>query len=330
MSDQFRAAYSGPYDISKEGTIDVIINEGKRFAAYNPPIAKIQIITKIIPTIPNYNLNLELTYNIISFGKIIASSKWDNLYFMGNFGPTKKGALTVYKLLSSTGEVAVAPPKDKDAGLTLGKSFSMKLTGKDNNFYTENDTYYFDTYFSNIFDYENPDTLIYVSMYRDARTVNNGIYTGLTHLEDVKEAVLYPSIFIKSQTLIDGSNIGSTTFEVHYVDNIKFYEKNCVDITPVLKGEGDLLQRVYDLPIGSNITNVKFSDNLIQYSLLKYLLSKLLYGCFNVNYLLRKNHEKFLIDLEKSIYRNFVSFFTTGSLSSYINYFLFNAKENSL
>ena len=134
-----------------------------------------------------------------------------------------------------------------------------------------------------------------------------------------------PTILIFSQYLIDLSDIGQSVFEVTSNDS-KIYEKACVKIVSVLKGTGSTaLDKVSYLYNKNNITlpGINFYDNIVNYSLVRYFLSKLLYGNFDIKYLLNKYYPKFIRDLTNSKYNNFVNFFTDpqSDVYNYNKYF---------
>jgi hypothetical protein len=138
-----------------------------------------------------------------------------------------------------------------------------------------------------------------------------------------------PEIYIISQFLIDRSDIGNTLFEVKNKGIIQKYEKSCPRIVSVLKGIGltahDKLNYIYETE-NIIIKGLKFVDNIIEYSMVKFLLAKLLYGNFKIKYLLRKYHDKFLKDLENSEFKNFVFYFNNkiSEVYNYDQYFLYN------
>lgn len=135
-------------------------------------------------------------------------------------------------------------------------------------------------------------------------------------------------ILINSQTLIDGSDIGNTVFKI-INNNTKIYEKNCILIVSVLKGKGktaaEKVENIFltnDLPVNF----YQFGYNIIKYSMLRYILSKLLYGNFDVNYLLGAYYDDFLKDLKYSQYSNYLNYFDgpNAEFYEYYKYFLFN------
>jgi hypothetical protein len=141
---------------------------------------------------------------------------------------------------------------------------------------------------------------------------------------------LGPMINIIARYLIDFSDIGNTFFELTEGNDTKKYDLSCVKIVTVLRGKGNTAnEKMGSLYIKDKITirGITFSDNIVEYSIVKYFLSKLLYGNFNIKYLLRKYHDRFLRDLKNSKYSKFLDFFTIGELADYDKYFLFDFKH---
>ena len=137
-----------------------------------------------------------------------------------------------------------------------------------------------------------------------------------------------PLIFINSQTLIDGSDVGNTIFTV--VDNeTTIYEKNCPLTVSVLKGKGKTAaEKVENIFLNTtmSLNLYQFGLSMLIYSMLRYILSKLLYGNFNINYLLGKYYKNFLKDLKNSKYNNFLKDFIgpDGKYYKYNEYFLYD------
>lgn len=182
------------------------------------------------------------------------------------------------------------------------------------------------------------------------RRITTGLSTTTTGTPVVETSNLYinndienPIIIIKSQSLIDFSNIGDTTFEIRdkfyyyscskdkQVNNLsnqiyitKLYT-NCIDITSVINGIGNnTREKVKSIYILNDI-NIELKDfcvNFIEYTVVKYLLCYILYGKFNIKYLLQKYYLKFLKDLNDSRFYRFVNFFTIGIFVDYYKYFI--------
>ena len=159
-----------------------------------------------------------------------------------------------------------------------------------------------------------------------------------------------PRIDIVSQTLVDGSDVGETIFTIsdkftYYSNNpieLKnkickkeqipiedlnktLFDKSCPKMASVFIGEGEsLYDKISRLWLGLNIDDpnlIIFHDNVIRYGMLRYILSKILYGNFNINYLLRKYYKKFLTDLGHSRFCGFVQFFNNPTYSNMYKYF---------
>lgn len=130
-------------------------------------------------------------------------------------------------------------------------------------------------------------------------------------------------IFINSQLLIDLSDIGDTKFIIKDNNNETIYDKSCPKIVSVLKGKGltawdklNYIYKKYNINIGS-----LFVENIMEYSMAKYLFTKLLYGRFIIEYLKQQYYKKFLSDLKSSKYSNFYNYFTEGKFQNYHEYF---------
>lgn len=159
--------------------------------------------------------------------------------------------------------------------------------------------------------------------------------------------VLVPIITISGQTTVDYCNIGDMIFTI--CDKYIYYNevpistntKTCKDIyinpdelkstrliqccpnmVKVLKGRGctlfDKASYIYDRmseSIGPSLYD--FYINLIFYSMVRYILARILYGEFNIKYLLNKYYEKFLIDLGNSRFCGALQFFNDSTQPTY-------------
>lgn len=186
--------------------------------------------------------------------------------------------------------------------ISLGANVGIE-NSTDNNSYRKGDIYNFTLYGTHFPNY------IKVNFLRDERG----------EIQFVDRPTLLTStrttVTIKSQTLIDGSDIGSTIFTV----NGTVYQFCSIKIASVLIGEGSAKEKIitifYSQP--TNVTLTQFGDNIMTYALLRYILSKLLFGKFNVKYLLNKYYRKFLFDLKNSQYRNYLSYFINSDYQQY-------------
>lgn len=164
-------------------------------------------------------------------------------------------------------------------------------------------------------------------------------------LKNIDNTSITPSIYITGMSLVDGSDIGETIFNV--IDKYNYYEKcrekyevehinlengliltkfqfPCVIIVSVVIGDKSTLRD--KIGVIYNLTDFKnfniFYENFFRYSMLRYILSKILYGYFNIKYLKQKYYKKFLIDLQKSRFSNFIKFFENPLYSETYKYFI--------
>ena len=163
---------------------------------------------------------------------------------------------------------------------------------------------------------------------------------------------IVPSIDINFQSLIDGSDIGNTVFTI--IDKVNYYNhkttpiipnytcktlytndpkptifnKSCPLITNILKGKGNsayekIVYLMENVVIDQNDA-YDFALLLVKYSMLKYILSRLMYGNFNINYVLNKYNKKFIKDLSNTRFCKFLYDFTNpnSDIFGFNKYFL--------
>lgn len=137
-----------------------------------------------------------------------------------------------------------------------------------------------------------------------------------------------PSIYINGSTLIDGSDVGEVIFDIIYDNKLIKFEKSCIKIKSLVIGDkSKLIQKIGNIWNNSNNSNNsnndfdKFFQNFLIYSMLRYILSKMLYGNFFNKYLLQKYYKNFMIDLEKSVFSNFIDFFNSPTYSEIHKYY---------
>lgn len=153
--------------------------------------------------------------------------------------------------------------------------------------------------------------------------------------------VRVPSINIQGQTTVNGDYLSDFTFIIK--DKYKYYDYDCKilknkkchcepiyidqcklktttflifnpEMQCVVKGKGKTLQDkllyYYNKhpEIGPSFTQ-DFYEPMILYGMLKYILAKLLYGDFNINYLCRNFNKQFFKDLKHSRFCGFIEFF---------------------
>lgn len=167
---------------------------------------------------------------------------------------------------------------------------------------------------------------------------------------------VYPSINIQGQTLIDNTDIGNVIFTIKDIykyynikspikeyntceyyanpDQIKetIFDKSCPKIVSVVRGKGDNLYAKLDYTfykLGEDVIGVPlivFYPNIFLYAMLKYILSRILYGNFSINYLLGKYNNKFLEDLSNSRFCGALPIFTDPEsiIYNYNKYFKYD------
>jgi hypothetical protein len=161
-------------------------------------------------------------------------------------------------------------------------------------------------------------------------TVSSGQELPVTVLKSSND-ISIPILTISGQTLVDGSDIGDNIFtitdiyqyycinEIPLEDNkcgiyyakqdelkITQFRKCCPKIVSVVIGEGktlyDKLENIFitlgEAEIGTTLQ--MFYPRIFFYAMLKYILARILYGEFNINFLLRNFNKKFLKDLGES------------------------------
>jgi hypothetical protein len=169
-----------------------------------------------------------------------------------------------------------------------------------------------------------------------------------------------PIVNINGQTTVDGSDIGYVIFTIcdeftYYKEKplppedkcaVIFIEPNqikqtvfnrcCPFMVSVLRGKGHTaLEKAQSIwskvstKVGVSFTT--FFLNLILYSMSVYILSRLLYGNFDINYVLTKHFDKFLKDLGESRFCEFVEVYRdcTSVVFGYNKYFKFGNRAKS-
>jgi len=165
---------------------------------------------------------------------------------------------------------------------------------------------------------------------------SSGIASNTPDCVSPCQNVKVPLLFINGQTTIDGSDIADMLFtiydkysyenpiplpktkvcSVNYVDKIDLVKtvlRICsVKIVSVLRGKGSTAYCKADyiwMNLKPTTYLTTFYDNLIAYAMLKFILSRLLYGNFDINHLLANYNEKFLHDLGHSRFCAFIQNF---------------------
>ena len=183
---------------------------------------------------------------------------------------------------------------------------------------------------------------------------------NLTTLTDLTrryttDQILVPIILIEGQTLTDASDLSDMKFTIK--DEFCYYDKEplvdtkcgifctnpcklqttifrkcCKDtsICTVLRGQGrnafEKASYLYDNDAALRATTTFpqfYYKNLILYAMSKYILSRILYGKFNIKFLLGKFNKQFFIDLGKSRFCGALRIYTDAdNLASYDRFFL--------
>jgi hypothetical protein len=141
---------------------------------------------------------------------------------------------------------------------------------------------------------------------------------------DIAEAVF---VVCDQYEYYNNCEIPHNTCKIRYIDNDKVkqtkFNKCCPYMVSVVRGKGvTLTEKVtylynkYKITIPFN----EFYGNIILYGMTRYILIKLLWGKFDINYLLNKYTKDFFHDLKHSRFCNFLEFFET-SVKGYEKYF---------
>ena len=186
---------------------------------------------------------------------------------------------------------------------------------------------------------------------------------NLTSLMDLTkrfttDRILVPIILIEGQTLIDASDLSDMKFTIK--DELCYYEekplcdtecgifctnpcklkttifrKCCKDtsLCRVLRGEGrNAFEKAMNLykndPVLRTTTTFPqfYYQSLILYAMSKYILSRILYGKFNIKSLLGKYNKQFFIDLGMSRFCGALRIYNDAdNLASYDRFFLFDS-----
>lgn len=155
-----------------------------------------------------------------------------------------------------------------------------------------------------------------------------------------------PIINIEAQTKLNGSDIGDAVFTI--LDEFEYYNLNkitknntCKDrhslqpketifrhcnvqIVSVVKGKGVTLWNKLNYLFDKGLVNLHnvyvFYKNIALYAMAKYILSRLLFNKFNINFLLGKYNDKFLTKLGNSRFCAFLEFFEQNDYNKYFLY----------
>lgn len=159
------------------------------------------------------------------------------------------------------------------------------------------------------------------------------------------ECIEVPEVLANIQTTIDGSDINQAIFTI--LDKYTYYEetplirkcssnemircetketrfdKCCPFIVSVVRGKGETLQKKLEYIWTKYPPDIRFENfysNVIVFAMSRYIFARILYGCFSIDLILGRYYDEFLIDLGKSRFCRFVSFFTEGYIKGYNKY----------
>lgn len=148
-----------------------------------------------------------------------------------------------------------------------------------------------------------------------ANTNNNNMQRNIDNKKNICN--YHPKINMTLSTDIRGNNLSEAAFNVY--DCKKTEYSKYPQLNKVIKGKGKTLrQKIQSLSKDKNIDNIMLGVST--YGMLKYILSKLLYGCFDIEYLLMSKNEEFMHDLHESKYSSFSIYLSR--LSKYSKYYI--------
>jgi hypothetical protein len=169
--------------------------------------------------------------------------------------------------------------------------------------------------------------------------------------------VRVPIINIQGQTTFDGEYLADMLFTI--CDDRQYYKcrklKSCcgvyfigndqvlqtqfrtcgIELEKVVKGANNLSLREKLLNIYNQFSNIlgpsfnDFYENFIRYSMAKYILARILYGNFSLDYLLKSFNQQFLEDLGNSRFCSFLVLFEdcNSSVFGFNKFFKSNNKS---
>ena len=159
------------------------------------------------------------------------------------------------------------------------------------------------------------------------------------------ECIETPEVLARIQTTIDGSDINQAIFTI--LDKYTYYEevplvshcntnqierckvketvfdRCCPFIVSITRGRGPTLQDKAMYIWNKYPPGIRFEQfymNLIIFAMARYIFARILYGCFNIELILGRYYDEFLIDLGKSRFCRFIPFFTEGYIKGYNKY----------
>ncbi len=98
------------------------------------------------------------------------------------------------------------------------------------------------------------------------------------------------------------------------------FDRNDPFIDHIIIGKGNGLTEKAKYLQARGATNIAVAP-LTEYAMAKYILARVMYGDFNINYLLRNFNKKFMKDLSNSRFCRFIEFFALPQYKGYYKFF---------
>ena len=138
------------------------------------------------------------------------------------------------------------------------------------------------------------------------QTTLNGEY-----LSDMTFVIQDQYKYCKSKNIIDPCQCGC---DIYYIQPYKLKTTTLIDnnipLQDVVIGKGSLQNKVLNIFYSTGEPNFKlFYERFIRYSMLKYILIRLLYGSYDLSKLCRNYNKQFFRDLAHSRFCGFIEFF---------------------
>lgn len=343
-----------PVPINKEISFNQSNFTGANYGQDERPILNIKfgiIYSNQLPGLQGYYYLYNITFND-AFNQSI------KVYFATNVEPgTSQGDRVPLRGDNTPGiTMGILPNSGFNETLGFGAGGTLRLMIKfgtgvpiSNCSYKTDDQYVFTT--STSFLYINPT--MNIQFIRSNQTNSSDLCIPQKSLFFNKNIdTNIPSININFQSLIDGSDIGNTIFKI--TDDIEYYNhktkqifpsynckiistnnpkitiftKSCPLIVLILQGIGNTAWEKTRYLFINMITNVNdiynFFINLVKFSMTKYLLSRIMYGKFNIKFVLNQYNSKFIKDLKNTRFCKYVDLFINPSsnIFGYEQYFL--------
>ncbi|CAK7995053.1 Hypothetical protein POVR1_LOCUS571 [uncultured virus] len=140
----------------------------------------------------------------------------------------------------------------------------------------------------------------------------------------VRDIVSYKCLFLPPESKNERSRHECTEQFVSTSEVVTTIFVESPDLNLVVEGKGCTLQQKINylrVKCHIDVDESMFMGNVIAFGLLKYILARLMYGDFNLKYLLRSFNNQFFRDLEKSRFCLFVDAFIELGLAGYARFY---------